>query len=636
MMGRIRVCPQPTYPSVLHLFCIGGVTALTACGGALLLYYRGVWVPERRRLLQQQTCLPPRRTRQFIAGSGSYQQQVAVFQYHPHVLREILFCGLVVLRTILLVVHMVPVIWFTFLTYGLHFCSEPVFFGKVRDMLLAMGPSYIKLGQWIATRPDIFSPVMCSALEKLYDNTEPHSWSHTEKTLRNTFRESPQGSNDEGRKGDTGTRQNVLYYLREIEKVPVNSGSIAQVHRAVLREDVDGVPTGTTVAIKILHPLTREIICADLFVMKCFVNVVTTLFRDTVYLDLRRALGEFSSLLCSQLSLDLECDNLKQFAFNFRDFPGVIFPKPLPSFCTPDVLVETFEEGRPLQEIQPCDEFRDAAQRGCHMFLKMLFEDNFVHSDLHPGNILIRANPGAPLNVPPTTFFSPTTVERYPDGKPKLKYELIILDAGLTTSLSPEERNNFISLFAAVACGDGSLGADLMIDRLPPDVRPPYPEAKREKFRMDMTNIFNTVAPGASDGFTLRHVRIGSTLCKIMNTLRENKTPIDGNFASLVLTVVVGEGLGRKLIPDFNLFAEAVPYLMVLLEDNELSYLANKLRSTYGAGTLLRDSLSLVELQRTPTYIEAGLRKASKTVDRILQQLTRQSAVTCASQEEKA
>nr|CCD17422.1 unnamed protein product [Trypanosoma congolense IL3000] len=221
-----------------------------------------------------------------------------------------------------------------------------------------------------------------------------------------------------------------------------------------------------------------------------------------------------------------------------------------------------------------------------------------------------------------------STATTYPDGKPILKHELVILDAGLATSLSRVDRNNFFSLFAAVACGDGALGADLMIDRLPPERRALQSKADRDKLRADMTEIFNIVSPGKSGGFRLRDISLGGMLQKVMSALRSNSTPLDGNFASLVLTVIVAEGLGKKLTPDFNLFAESAPYLVELLEDSELCFLAEKLRSLYGAKALLWNSLDFVKLERTPTYVEVVLRKISRTTDRAIQWFATRSATS--------
>ncbi|KEG08635.1 ubiquinone biosynthesis protein [Trypanosoma grayi] len=661
MVSAARVQSTATRRSFWHLVGVGLVCVGATGGGGALLYYRCVWLREHQRALQLSSMRPPlRRTRPYVAGSGD----AGGVEVRQKSLPGVVFYGLVTVRLLLLIVCVVPVMWYAFLTYGLGLCSEQVLFAKLRDALTAMGPSYIKFGQWMATRPDFFPPALCASLEKLYDNTEPHRWAHTEKLLRRTFCEAAapdakvtknatktiteadgdgEGGGGEAAAAGIGEAQgameshhNGLYYLREIETVPVNSGSIAQVHRGVLREEVDGIPAGTEVAIKVTHPYIRECISADVVVMRIFVGLLTFFVPGAAYFDLHRSLREFSSLISSQLDLRQECDNLQQFIYNFRDLPGVIFPKPLPSLCNEDVLIETFEEGQPLQELQSGADHRDVAERGCHMFIKMLFEDNFVHSDLHPGNLLLRTNPGAPLYaISPSSAAAASAAGAYPDGKVKLRHELVVLDPGLVTMLSKEERNNFIALFAAVACGDGDLGADLMLDRMPEASPSRRRDVSREKFHADMRDIFNLVAPGNSEGFKLSNIRIGPVLGKIMNTLRENQVTIDGNFASLVLTVIVGEGLGRKLTPDFNIFAEAAPYLMALLEDSELRFLAWKLRDTYGTTALLRDSVHFVKLERTATYAEMGMKKAAKTLGRVRRVLLGETAADVSVREDE-
>ncbi|CUG92304.1 ABC transporter, putative [Bodo saltans] len=398
------------------------------------------------------------------------------------------------------------------------------------QFLTECGPTYIKLGQWLASRPDLFSPEMCRVLAKLFDHAPAHSWDHTNKVLR-----------DEG----------VLVHLASIESMPINSGSVAQVHRGVLRNDVDGIPAGTAVAVKVLHPDIHSTIAADLAIMRLGVRLLEAVVPGAVYFDFRRALDEFGALLQSQLDLRRECDNLAQFRYNFRDFSGVCFPTPAPTITTSAVLVETFEEGIPFQTFIRQGSDEGLADIGCHMFLKMLFEDNFVHSDLHPGNVLVR---------------------KHAKGS-----KLVVLDPGLVTVLSPVERDNFISLFAAVACGDGDLGAGLMLDRMPRgnDV------LDRDKFKLEVKRIFDEVAPGTA-GFRLSDVDIGAVLSRLLNAVRKHHATIDGNFASLVVTVIVGEGLGRRLDANFNMFEEAAPYMIQYLEAGELKFLAAKLSEMFG------------------------------------------------------
>ncbi|AYU76687.1 ABC1 family [Leishmania donovani] len=562
----------------------------TGCGSlGLYVCYKKFFLPERLREDQcRRVLMPVRRTKPYVVGTSMGNGLLPEVRSMP----KVVFFFYVAYRIALLFVGSVPVLWYGFLTYSLRLCPERIFYEKILAFLSSMGPSYIKLGQWMATRPDFFPDQMCKTLEKLYDSTEPHKWSHTERLLRSEFTDGPC-------KGHSALR-----YISEIEKVPIKSGSIAQIHRAKLRESIDGIPAGTELALKVTHPYIREQVSADLAAMRLFVWVGNRIIPGLRYFNLDSSINEFSSLVQSQLDLLVEGDNLMQFRYNFRSFNGVIFPTPLLSLSTEDVLFETFEEGEPLQDVVYSEEHKDVAELGCHMFLKMLFEDNFVHSDLHPGNILLRTNKTDGLR------------QYYPDGKRKLRFEVVVLDTGLVTTLSKDERNNFISLFAAVACGDGELGADLMIDRLPHSMRNSQDAANRERFKKKIKEVFDMVAPGTA-GFRLSKVQIGSILGKVMDAVRENHIPLDGNFASLVLSVIVGEGLGRKLLPDFNIFAEAAPYLMAFLEDGELYFLANKLQSTYGTTALLRDSVDIVKPEKAGTYVEMAVKKGENMLRKL-------------------
>ncbi|CAJ1018305.1 ABC1 family, putative [Leishmania lindenbergi] len=567
---------------------IFGAVATGCCGLGLYGCYSKFFLPEYLREDQRRRMpMPVRRTKLYIAGTSMGDGLLPEVRSMP----KVVFFFYVAYRVVLLFVGCVPVLWYGFLTYSLGLCPEQIFYEKMLAFLSSMGPSYIKFGQWMATRPDFFPNQMCKTLEKLYDSTEPHKWSHTEKSLRRVFTDGPC-------KG-----HNALRYISEIEKVPIKSGSIAQIHRAKLRESIDGIPAGTELALKVTHPHIREQVSADLAAMRLFVWVGNRIIPGLRYFNLDASINEFSSLVQSQLNLLVEADNLMQFRYNFRSFNGVIFPTPLMSLSTEDVLFETFEEGVPLHNVMYSEEYRGVAELGCHMFFKMLFEDNFVHSDLHPGNVFLRTNKTDGVR------------QYYPDGKRKLRFEVVVLDTGLVTTLSRDERNNFISLFAAVACGDGELGADLMIDRLPHSMRDAQDPVNRERFKQQMKQVFDLVSPEAA-GFRLSKVQIGTVLGKIMETVRENHIPLDGNFASLVLSVIVGEGLGRKLLPDFNIFAEAAPYLIAFLEDGELFFLANKLQGTYGATALLRDSVDIVRPSKVGTYAEMAVKKGEHMVQK--------------------
>jgi len=542
-----------------------GTTLVCSSLGAAAYYYRDRWVPQKYAAAPSTLQPPVRRTTIFTAGDGAVIEEK--HKYHPFVFK--LYS---IFRLWLLCFRVVPVCWYLFLSHvGL--CPLTFAYEALHDMLVAMGSTYIKLGQWLASRPDIFPPDLCHALSKLFDNAPPHAWASTEAALRD---------------GD------VLRHLASIETVPLNSGSVAQVHRGILRDDVDGIPAGTAVAVKVLHPHIREQIAADIAAMRMMINAVEAVVPGAVYFDGQRALSEFSSLIQSQLDLQRECDNLLQFRYNFRDFDGVVFPAPAPSITTRDVLVETFEEGVPLHAFDHRNDPEGAclADIGCHMFLKMLFEDNFTHADLHGGNLLVRRRKErrGPWWQVPASLCS---------------QEIVVLDPGLAVTLSPIERENFIALFGSVACGDGKLAAELMLDRS----RNLRKECNREEF---VKSIQSVVEIANSNDFKLSDVDFGAVLTQVLTAVRVHGGSIDGNFASIVVSVIIGEALGRSLAPDLNIFAASAPYMMRYLEGTELSGLIEQLRQKYGAASLVKNTWSIYQ---APAYVGVAQARVFEIMD---------------------
>jgi len=199
------------------------------------------------------------------------------------------------------------------------------------------------------------------------------------------------------------------------------------------------------------------------------------------------------------------------------------------------------------------------------MFMRMLFEHNLIHADLHPGNILFRM-------VNPDGSFALANKAQI-GSRP----QMVVLDPGLVTSLSDRERKNFVSLFAAVASGDGAFGAQLMYENAPP----PKLSVDIDGFKRDMGKIFDTISPNKIGSFALGDISIGEKLTQVMEVMRHHKVRIDMNFATLVSSVLVGEGMGKRLEPDFNLIEHALPFLLKCLHSHELEFLAAKLQETY-------------------------------------------------------
>jgi len=243
------------------------------------------------------------------------------------------------------------------------------------------GAAVIKLMQWAGSRPDLFGHDFCAVFSQLQDDTTPHSWSHTEKVMSEAY----------------GKNWRDRITLDEI----VGSGCIGQVYVGECVKD-DSTGEKRKVAVKVLHPSVEEDIDADLDLMRCAVRAARYLpfdvFANLKWLNLEGVVEEFARLLKIQLDLRQEAENLRRFNQNFKDDEQVEFPELVHGYQpTKNVLVESYCDGVPvLQWAREHSEDKPRLQKMCKTAInavcKMIFLDNFMHGDLHPGNVFVSPN----------------------------------------------------------------------------------------------------------------------------------------------------------------------------------------------------------------------------------------------------
>ena len=192
------------------------------------------------------------------------------------------------------------------------------------------------------------------------------------------------------------------------------------------------------------------------------------------------------------------------------------------------------------------------ARAGLRAFLNMLVRHNFVHADLHPGNILVDLPPLSAA-VPAAAPAATPAVE--PAAEPAAEARLSFVDAGLVVRLSKRDQRNFLQLLYAIGAGDGARAAELMLRRAPHQQC-----ADPAAFREGMARLVKA----ARVDFCLRELRIGQVLLEVSALVREHRVAVDGAFTSLVMSIAVLEGLGRQLDPTLDLFSVAMPLLRAL------------------------------------------------------------------------
>ncbi|XP_022086453.1 uncharacterized aarF domain-containing protein kinase 2-like [Acanthaster planci] len=507
--------------------------------------------------------------------------------------------------------------------YPLTFWSERFRRRWQRMLLWAVeisGPTFIKLGQWASTRRDLFSADFCDLFSKLHLDAPKHYWYQTEKKLERSFGKNWRNifvkiekslhsgcvgqvykgymrtealseeclqalldDDDEPSEFDDGREILKLdWFLRKRTKDPYlddennsqqpGKGSngreedeVSQeddtslVHIAKsLKESDDIIP----VAIKVLHPGIYRRVKWDLQLLRVLAGILS-LIPGLRWLSLPECVQDFEVLMKNQIDLRIEANNLDIFVENFSDISCVRFPRPLRPFVSRDVLVETYEEGDYISTfISNDDDGEDIpdglrerlAAMGIEALLKMIFIDNFVHADLHPGNILVQGASsftGETENILKMEDMCDTVVISVKPRECPLK--LVMLDTGIVAQLNEYDRQNFREVFTNVLLGKGEVVAELFLQhtmhRCPDEA----------KFKEDMAELVNLAH---QQTVKLGVMQVGVLLEDLFSLMIKHKVKLNGNFASIMLAMMVLEGLGRSLDPNLDILDAARPILL--------------------------------------------------------------------------
>lgn len=268
-----------------------------------------------------------------------------------------------------------------------------------------LGPCFIKLAQWASTRPDLFPPSLVDRMVKLQDDVHVSYPRDTiEKTLTAAFGEEWKDKID-------------------LDPNPLGAGSVAQVFKGTLKKQMrtavdpihdagvnmygfknrkasEAVPAGRMVAIKMIHPHVEALVRTDMELLSLFANFMDK-FPALEILSLGETCRQFADTMNKQLDLRVEADNLIKFTQKFANDKWAAFPEPIDSLVSHNVMVETLMDGLPINTFMDMkSEVGDSVEAlkmklsdlGCRLILKMVFFDNFIHGDLHPGELCSKCN----------------------------------------------------------------------------------------------------------------------------------------------------------------------------------------------------------------------------------------------------
>ena len=368
--------------------------------------------------------------------------------------------------------------------------SRPV---QLRLALEELGTTFIKLGQILSTRADLLPPEYLVELTKLQDSAPPFPFESIRRTV------------------ETELGRPVERLFGKFDSEPLAAASIGQAHAAVLWD-------GTEVVVKVRRPGVVEQVNEDLEILK---ELAATASRHLEFADRYNLVGlveEFSQTLRTELDYIRERHNAERFAENFADDPGIHVPRVFPELSTSRVLTLERIRGVKINDFEGLERQgtnrRLLAQNATNLVLKTVCEDGFFHADPHPGNFFIE-----------------------PQGT------IGLIDFGMVGVLDARTQELLAELLLAIDRRDADRLVDVFLD-----LGVTRRRIDRGMVRVDLERLL-----GNYWGLPLGELKIAPLLNDVFSVMRRHHLHLPSNLALLVKTVIMIEGIGVNLDPEFEL-----------------------------------------------------------------------------------
>ena len=393
---------------------------------------------------------------------------------------------------------------------------------RVRRALEELGPTFVKLGQMLTTRVDLFEPEWIAEFGKLQDSAPAAPWADVRRQLSE----------------DLGAPPEEVFAAFNPE--PLAAASIAQVHRARLED-------GSEVVVKVRRPGIRPIIEADLRWLSRLAELAEAESPELRGFHPQEVVRQFTQSLRRELDFADECRNAERIAENFAGYvdkdeptddataeatpepppalPIIVIPRVYWQWTGERVCVQEFIDGISGRKLAAVDQAgldrKILARRGARAVLKMIVEDGFFHADPHPGNV----------------FYLPGN-------------RIAFIDFGMVGRLTEERRDQLIRLLLGLVKQEPRRVAEVMLDWTGDSA-------------MDEDSLLLEIQTFVQQyhGVALKQLRLGAMLSDLVAILRQHQLALPPDLSLLVKAFISLEGMGRELDPDFDMAGEAMPLL---------------------------------------------------------------------------
>jgi ubiquinone biosynthesis protein len=376
---------------------------------------------------------------------------------------------------------------------------------RLRMALEELGPTYIKLGQVLSTRPDLIPVEFTDELSKLQDSVPPFPFADAEIIIQR----------------ELGAPSSDVFDHIDIE--PAASASIGQVHRARLKN-------GEEAAVKIQRPGIRAVIEVDLEIM---LHLATLAERHVEELALHKPVTiveEFARTLEKEIDFRIEADNIDRIAQGFLNDPTVYIPAVFREFSAAGILTTEYVEGIKISKIGELDaagyDRRLLCSRGADIVLKQVFHHGFFHADPHPGNIF--ALPG---NV------------------------ICLLDFGMVGVVDRQTRELFVELVDSVVRRNESRAAQVLLQLTSWEQQPDLRQMERELSDFMGRHLYRP----------LKDIEVGKLLHDLLEIATRFRLRLPPDIFLMLKAISTVEAVGRMLDPEFDMIAKAAPFIEQVL-----------------------------------------------------------------------